>query len=62
MLLLLFAGVTETPPEPPPPQLSGGSGRFLPHMDDYVPMVQDARDMQDLQDIVAALFAFERIF
>ena len=70
MLLLLFAGLggDVEPPEPDPFYAVGGGRRRLDPMPTMFEIEQQAmqeaaaRDMQDIQDIVAALFVFERIF
>ena len=68
MLLLLFSGVggDVEPPEPDPFYAVGGGRRGpMPTMFEIEQQAMQeaaARDMQDVQDIVAALFVFGRIF
>ena len=70
MLLLLFAGVGETPPEPPEPITQVGAGVMwrqapAPSMADRARQAaaeSAARDMRDVQDFITALFALNRIF
>jgi hypothetical protein len=68
-LLLALAGAVVEPPEPLEPTIprSGGRRRLDPmptmfEIEQQAKQEAAARDMQDIQDIVAALFAFERIF
>jgi hypothetical protein len=63
-LLLALAGAVVDPPDPPDPPLLqfGGGGLGMPYIrrDDIQPAL--ARDMRDVQDIITALFALNRIF
>ena len=64
MLLLLFAGVSEAPPEPEPtiPLGSGWRGLDVFDIERQAMEQAEARDLRDLQEVMAALFAFEGIF
>jgi hypothetical protein len=71
MLLLLFAGLeSETPVDAPFHPVGGGVSRAEPRRKktrggtsayDAAAFAND-RDMRDIQDVMAALFAFEGIF
>jgi hypothetical protein len=68
-LLLALAGAVVEPPEPPEPDpfyaVGGGRRGPMPTMLEIEQQAMQeaaARDMQDIQDIVAALFVFGRIF
>ena len=63
MLLLLFAGNAEPEPPEPLPQHSAVGGAWLAPM--QRPAVDTSaadRDMRDIQTIITALFALNRIF